>query len=420
MSELHAVSAMIVEVRNGACTVIDSIGDLLETLAQDIRRSVAVDDASLRLLGYSTHFEDADPARLGSLVGRRVTGPLREYVMSHRIQSWTEPHTLPAMGEYGLEHDRIGFPLRSRYELLGIMWVLSDSALTDEEREKCMATARDVERLLARRLQSQLEADVESESLIFALLSSTEADRLSAARDLQDLGLFTAVTDVCAIVMTVDTRATPLPDEELADTLRRAMTRATQPRLRNAAVTAVTTGEGIALIGVGAHQLPDAHRETAERMLTELRRLEPALADVARIGIGSTAPLTRSAQSYDQAVTAVEVSRHRDRPIASWDDYPLEALLAAALRPLIDGALLPPVLTDGVAAQSASTLAVLAEFLDSGGNVAATAESLHLHRTTVYYRLGQFEKATGLNLQDGRTRLMLHLWLVARDRIGGA
>ncbi len=56
-------------------------------------------------------------------------------------------------------------------------------------------------------------------------------------------------------------------------------------------------------------------------------------------------------------------------------------------------------------------------FLDTGGNVGKTAERLHVHRGTVYYRLGQIEDITGLQLSDGRHRMLLHLeltvWAIA-------
>lgn len=50
-------------------------------------------------------------------------------------------------------------------------------------------------------------------------------------------------------------------------------------------------------------------------------------------------------------------------------------------------------------------------FLDAGGSVARTADRLEVHRGTVYYRLRQIEDITGLQLDDGRHRLLLHLGL---------
>ncbi|MFF1880121.1 helix-turn-helix domain-containing protein [Pseudarthrobacter sp. NPDC058196] len=50
-------------------------------------------------------------------------------------------------------------------------------------------------------------------------------------------------------------------------------------------------------------------------------------------------------------------------------------------------------------------------YMDHGGSVAHTANAMHLHRTTPQYRIDQIRKATGLDLDDGRNRLELHIGL---------
>jgi hypothetical protein len=49
--------------------------------------------------------------------------------------------------------------------------------------------------------------------------------------------------------------------------------------------------------------------------------------------------------------------------------------------------------------------------LDNGGDVAATAAELHVHRTTLYYRLERIEALTGVNLKTSRQRDDLHMAL---------
>lgn len=44
---------------------------------------------------------------------------------------------------------------------------------------------------------------------------------------------------------------------------------------------------------------------------------------------------------------------------------------------------------------------------------ARAAEALHVHRSTLYYRLGRIESVTGRSLDDGGARLVLHLALKA-------
>ena len=51
-------------------------------------------------------------------------------------------------------------------------------------------------------------------------------------------------------------------------------------------------------------------------------------------------------------------------------------------------------------------------------DVTAAADRLHVHRTTLYYRLDRIAELTGVDLRDGRTRtdLQLALWLDAYRR----
>jgi DNA-binding PucR family transcriptional regulator len=56
----------------------------------------------------------------------------------------------------------------------------------------------------------------------------------------------------------------------------------------------------------------------------------------------------------------------------------------------------------------------LEAFLDCAGDVQRTARELHVHRTTLYYRLERAEKISGLSLRNGRDRLLLHLVLGLR------
>jgi len=53
------------------------------------------------------------------------------------------------------------------------------------------------------------------------------------------------------------------------------------------------------------------------------------------------------------------------------------------------------------------------------GQAGRTATALGIHRQTLYYRLARVEQLTGLDLDDGEDRLLLHMALktarLARD-----
>ncbi|MFC7310745.1 PucR family transcriptional regulator, partial [Streptomyces monticola] len=52
-------------------------------------------------------------------------------------------------------------------------------------------------------------------------------------------------------------------------------------------------------------------------------------------------------------------------------------------------------------------------FLDQAGQAGRTASTLGIHRQTLYYRLSRVEQLTGLDLDGGEDRLLLHMALKA-------
>ncbi len=75
-------------------------------------------------------------------------------------------------------------------------------------------------------------------------------------------------------------------------------------------------------------------------------------------------------------------------------------LLDAGLRRLLREG--PPIMTE-----------TLETYLDCACDSTRTVAALHIHRTTLYYRLGRIQEITGADLNDGAQRLTLHLGLKA-------
>jgi hypothetical protein len=61
------------------------------------------------------------------------------------------------------------------------------------------------------------------------------------------------------------------------------------------------------------------------------------------------------------------------------------------------------------AERQAGLVQTLGVYLDQGGNYDATAAALHIHRSTLRYRLGRIRELSGHDLSDVDTRLVLHV-----------
>ncbi|MEU7165127.1 helix-turn-helix domain-containing protein, partial [Streptomyces morookaense] len=117
------------------------------------------------------------------------------------------------------------------------------------------------------------------------------------------------------------------------------------------------------------------------------------------------------AEAWTEALAAARAAAAERRlgPVAEWERIGAYRVLTAlppdrtadpAVRPLL--------------ARTHTELARTAEvFLDCAGQAGRAAAALGIHRQTLYYRLNRVEQLTGLDLDDGEDRLLLHLSLKA-------
>ncbi|MBT2385332.1 CdaR family transcriptional regulator, partial [Streptomyces sp. ISL-11] len=96
-------------------------------------------------------------------------------------------------------------------------------------------------------------------------------------------------------------------------------------------------------------------------------------------------------------------------PVAEWARIgPYRVLAALPVAAAADPSVRP------LLAPAHAELARTAEtFLDHAGQAGRTAAALGIHRQTLYYRLSRVEQLTGLDLDNGEDRLLLHMTLKA-------
>ena len=73
---------------------------IVDSLAADIRRDVAIDDRRIRWIVHSSHYGEPDAARLQSILARRVSDDAAEWAFSFGIDDAPGPVRLPANGDH--------------------------------------------------------------------------------------------------------------------------------------------------------------------------------------------------------------------------------------------------------------------------------------------------------------------------------
>lgn len=446
----------------------------VDKLAQQLRRSVLVNDPMVQNFCRSGHFGDEDPLRIRALLQRDTGSAAVSYILSHGVHGWMGPGRIPPNPSLGMVHPRICTPIRQRgspdAEIIGmIMMVDPDDSLTNGELELVQSTAVRLAPLVEGHLHPAANTR-NREHLLWAALSHDSVHRHQALRSLKewigdraDFGAATAIrlafydrgrhpegaraAQARAALYEVlsgdifDTPATsarpPFGAERLSAGGANVNSSRRHPSGSRRRLSAVEQNTAVLVLGrppshVGRHRktsgasedihaLGAEHWEDISRELQQVRehfrRLAPEGFSLLA-GVGSqTADLENVHDSAWQAGLALTAARRGlTGDTVMWKDLgPWSLLLLLPEEHLTRNALPDEVQRLLRAVPYDELLRTLKVYLNRGGNGPAAAEELHIHRTTLYYRLGRISDLAGLDLSDGRTRLSLHIGLTMLD-----
>jgi hypothetical protein len=373
-----------------------NLQDIVDELARSLHRSVVINDTRYRPLAASAQGDEIDRLRMESLLRRETPEEARRYLETLRIDELRQPVTVD-LDRFG-GRQRLAVPIRDGEVLLGILWLIVGGLPPLSGTDLASVNAA-VE--LARRVllpEPGTHAQERSDGALMRLLDADEGVRRQAfaeavGRRLLARGPQTVVRAV-------------LHDEDAAPLARAAFGR----RVAAAHTPLVRfLGESEdCLLFVG--RAADGTAIDAALRAESARRLLPVR------GIGS------AAHAHDDDDLTVAAAR----AIAA-------ARLAAGLPELGGRADIADLggwmLLDAVAGDR-SSLAVFSPaaaellehgddvqrhtietYLDAGGHAQVACDRLHIHRTTLYYRLDNMPESVRHALDDGLLRSSLHLTL---------
>ncbi|MFD5345747.1 PucR family transcriptional regulator [Streptomyces anulatus] len=375
--------------------LVDEISALLDAPA-------TLENRDFGLVAFGAHDSDddsaMDPVRTRSILTRRSTPAVRAWFEGFGITRATGPVRIPAAPEAGVFRDRICLPVRHRGVVLGYVWLLdADPGPTDEQLTAAMEVAARIGALLSDEARAGADLSREFGAVLTAgpgRQRDTAVAALGEALGQDAEGLHTVVC------------VTPWVDDTPS-------VRGVASAAALATVAAPGTAGPLSLAALVRLRAPD--------------RLDPALsaADRLRTGAGPAAAggiaaprrgLDELTVSWREATAAARAARAEPRlgPVARWSAIGPYRLLTALPGtgddpgdPAVAPLLTPP----------HRELAHTAEvFLDLAGQAGRTAAALGIHRQTLYYRLSRIQQITGLDLNDGEDRLLLHM-AVKRARL---
>lgn len=404
--------------------VSSAVTSVVDQLAEELGRSVVINDPSVQVLYASAHYGDADPVRIRALLDHGAEPRARGHVLAQGVSTWSRAGVVPALDEIGM-HARVCAPVRFDGELLALLVVMdADGSLSTAELGRVHEAASEVAYALHAET-SRSGPEEETEQLVLDLVGDDPGARRRAAAALSAITSVGAGAERFAAVTALDVVVAP--------TSRTATTTATLPHVQTALrsaltarsrtgpadeVFAVADGAAVVLLG-GRPCAPDAAERRAGEVLERTHEMAAGRFECIA-GVGSTG------EGLEHAVTSMRQARLARRaaelglrgPVSAWTSLGAYGPLLAVPAERLDEASLPQELQRLLAVDADGKLApTVRAYLDAAGNGPAAAAALHVHRTSLYYRLGRVLALTGLDVADGRTRLALHTGFAVLDLV---
>ncbi len=376
--------------RDGAEPALGDLFRLADAAAAVVDAPVTIEDANSRVLAYSARQDRTDPARVSTIMGRRVPDDVLARFRSRGVfRELSRGRTtifVPRQADGTLP--RLIVPIRMGGELLGSMWAVVAGPVPDERAAAFADTAPVVALHLLRRRAREDAERRRSAELVRAVLEGTGSVRLAVA----ELDLPDEPHRVVAMAI----RA---PDPLGAEGLRLALWER---------ITA----------GVGRRPAVAELRDVLYAVVPDRSgwpALRQALAgeEEPLVAAGPPAPLTELARSRALAEEMLNLLRTGliAGPVVSHE----EAWTVLVLHRSATGALAAGATEFGPLAvlraqdeqSGTSYVDTLYEWLRHPGDPRAASRALRIHPNTLRYRMAKLVELAAVDLEDPDTRLAL-------------
>ncbi|MEV0158055.1 helix-turn-helix domain-containing protein [Micromonospora sp. NPDC050686] len=386
----------------GEAGVYDELFALADATAAALDAPVTIEDAQYRVIAYSSRQDRTDPARVSTIVGRRVPGDVIAYFRSRgvfrKLARGSQLIFVPQGPDGTLP--RVVIPIRAGGELLGSIWAVVEGPVPQERLRDLQAAASVLAmHLLRLRVHADVVRRVSADRLRAALRASGRTSR-------EDLGLPDGPWRVIALGAHSGTG-------EMVHNLALWESITRRHGWRQPLITDV--GDLLFAVVVDAGESAGSWR-WLERLIHDIAAHDPGL----RAASGSIAPhLTDLPRSRVEAaeLLALHDSPQQRGPVLRFEDLWAEVVVhrVAAAVPQVDllvGGPLPDLVAHD-RRRGTDYVATISAWLDQQGDPQKAARALHVHPNTLRHRMRRLAEVVTIDLESPRTRLALQIQLAA-------
>lgn len=374
---------------------------LASRMAGLLGQSISIENERFEILA-SANVAAVDEARRFTVSeGRtdpRLLAALEERGILPEIRQTLRPVYIPQMADVGLELERILAPIVVHGDIYGYVWIIADDRPLTDLDSIAINIGATVAALMMLYQESVQSAEASLKGSLLSQLIQSEGGREAVLTD-QALRYGVDLTGkYVMLLLESEERNT----QRMLQLYRRVNRLAGMHGWR--AVVGQFAGEVLILTQAD---------EDARQMIEQIRS-EVNGGLTFRVGMSGTQQRAEDvSRAHQQCREVLHITRRLkdERQSVYFDDLGYLHALYRAGKDSLDTNPYVPVVRRLLEAGEVDLFDTLEGYLDAGGNGVQTAESLHIHRSTLNYRLDRLKELCSVDLGDAVTRTNLQVAL---------
>ncbi|MFX3625441.1 MAG: PucR family transcriptional regulator [Ectobacillus sp.] len=372
---------------------------------------ITIEDANHRLLAYSTHDERTDPARIATIIGRRVPEKVinslwREGVIPKLLRS-NEPVRVKTLDEIGLGN-RVAVSIWNKTEVLGFIWALEiDKTLTEQEFAILKRAADAAKSKLLQLQVRKNKKEARSQEFFWKLLTGHTAEREEIIENFQLLQISPA-SSFAVVVVEFEQDITQEEERQISYLLQ------TGQHLK---IMLYTIDHNQLILLASLHNIEQPLQELQYFIQSFMKKMKK------RFGVSAIRPACSNVhehyekvkQAYQEALTVLSIKEKFPQETAGvycYADMGMYQLIDIVLQTrkgtsYENRALQKLHAYD--AKHGSNLIETLEVFLNKDSSVNDAAKALNVHANTLKYRLQRISEIGDINLRNPNEKLLLYL-----------
>lgn len=394
----------------------DSMESLADTLSESLQSQVTIEDSNHHVIGYSSHEFESDPARISTIIGKRVPNTviigLRKKGVMHQLENAAHPIRIPAVMEVGLG-PRLAMCIKHQQEILGYIWVVDRGNLASGHAESIVEKAAGIAgRYLLKQRGWKMKQDKTHEDFFWKLLTSHYENEPRIRQEAENGSILLPESYFIGVL-----ESNRVIDEHFLLRFRQMMDTYAGQRLL------FLTAEQNRLIILFSFLFPV---EGTERLASFVHKLirDMGKSESCTLAAGCSPgyrEYTSAAVAYREALSILELKKllpYHARELLLYEEIGFWAYIPAIMEQKRSmtrrSALLYP-LKEHDREHKSDFLKTIAVYLSLNGNLKASAAFLHIHTNTLMYRLNRIAEITGKSLKETNYRTSIYLDILTEE-----